>query len=271
MSGTPPRWILILGFAALLAGCRAQAPETLRAEVVARYPHDPRAFTQGFLWHDGSLFESTGLYGSSSLRRSDLETGEVREIRYLDEAYFAEGLALVNDELLQLTWREGVAFRWPARGFGDGAPPLSRHTYRGEGWGLCFDGERLVMSDGSDRLSLRDPLDFSLVRTVAVTLAGEPLEALNELECVGEQVWANIWHEDVIVRIDPADGRVTATVDLSHLLDDAERAALPDGAVLNGIAWRGETETLLVTGKLWPAVFEVRLSEASEADRSRER
>lgn len=256
---TAPRVFLALVVVAMLAGCRAQAPEAWRAEVVARHPHDPGAFTQGLVWHDGFLFESTGLYGSSSLRRVDLDTGAVEEVRYLSDDVFAEGLARVGDELVQLTWREGIAFRWPLDGFGRGEPERGRHAYRGEGWGLCFDGEHLVMSDGSDRLTLRDPQDFDVVRTVAVTLNGEPLEALNELECVDGYVWANVWHQDDIVRIDPADGVVDATVDLTGLLSTSERAALADGAVLNGIAWRPETATLLVTGKLWPVLFEIRI------------
>lgn len=253
------RGLLVLALAALLAGCRAQAPDTLQAEVVARHPHDPAAFTQGLLWHDGALFESTGLYGASSLRRVDLATGRVEEIRYLDENLFAEGLARVDDELIQLTWRAGLAFRWPSSGFGRGDPPRDTHEYRGEGWGLCFDGEHLVMSDGSARLTLRDAADFGVVRTVEVTEDGEPLDALNELECVEGAVWANVWYEDRIVRIDPEGGRVTATVDLSNLLSEEERAGLAEGAVLNGIAWRDESDTLLVTGKLWPSLFEIRL------------
>lgn len=257
----PLRCLLALCLLTVLAGCRGQAPETLQAEVVARYPHDPQAFTQGLVWHDGWLFESTGLYGSSSLRRSELETGEVQEIRYLDDDLFAEGLALVGDELIQLTWQAGLALRWPVTGFGRGEPPHATHRYQGEGWGLCFDGDALVMSDGSDRLTLRDPDDFSVLRTVHVTADGESLAALNELECVRDVVWANVWYEDRIVRIDPRDGRVTGSLDLSHLLDERERAALPEGAVLNGIAWREQTDTLLVTGKLWPALFEIRWTE----------
>ena len=254
------RWAALALLVTLAAGCRAQTPATLHAEVVERHPHDADAFTQGLVWHDGRLYESTGLYGASSLRRVELESGDVEEIRYLEEDLFAEGLALVGGELIQLTWRAGAAFRWPTDGFGRGDPPLERYAYDGEGWGLCALGERLAMSDGSDRLTFRDPEDFRVVGTVRVTLDGEPLGALNELECVDGEIWANVWYEDRIVRIDPESGRVTATVDLASLLDASERAALAEGAVLNGIAHRPETDTFLVTGKLWPAVFEVRLA-----------
>ena len=245
----------------LVVACRPARSVSLSATVLERHPHDPRAFTQGLLWHDGALFESTGLYGASTLRRIDLESGEVSERRYLAEDLFAEGLARVEDTLVQLTWREGVALVWPLQGFAAAEGPTRRHAYRGEGWGLCFDGERLVMSDGSDRLTFRDPDDFRVLDSVGVVLDGEPLDALNELECVDGRVWANVWHEDRIVRIDPATGRVTATADLSGLLTDDEKARLQEGAVLNGIAWREETGTFLVTGKLWPALFEIRLEE----------
>jgi glutamine cyclotransferase len=253
--------VLGLLLALTVAACGAASPTELTAEEVARHPHDGAAFTQGLLWHDGVLYESTGLYGRSSLRRVRLEDGELLAARYLGDEVFAEGLALVGDELVQLTWRAGVAYRWPLDGFERGDPPLDTHDYDGEGWGLCFDGRRLVMSDGSDRLTFRDPETFALDGSVAVTLDGEPLDRLNELECVGDQVWANVWYDDRIVRIDPSDGRVTAWLDLSGLLSDDVRAALGPDAVLNGIAWREERGTMLVTGKLWPVVVELKLDE----------
>lgn len=260
MSGVR-RLLGVLLLATLLSGCRSAEPIALEPVVVARYQHDPRAFTQGLLLHEGALYESTGRYGASSLRRVELETGDVEAIRWLPADLFAEGLARVDDRLVQLTWRAGRAFEWPIDGFERAGPPLAEHAYDGEGWGLCFDGERLVMSDGSDRLTFRDPDDFEALGTVHVTLNGEPLDELNELECTDEGVWANVWYEDTIVRIDPGSGRVTATLDLSGLLSAPERAALDDGAVLNGIAWREGRGTLLVTGKLWPALFEVRPEE----------
>ncbi|HYG63401.1 MAG TPA: glutaminyl-peptide cyclotransferase, partial [Thermoanaerobaculia bacterium] len=192
----------------------APGPERLRAQVVSIRPHDPQSYTQGLLWHDGSLYESAGHYGQSSLRQVDPATGEVRRRLDLPPQYFAEGLTLVGDRLIQLTWHEGTALVYRLSDFGK----LKELTYTGEGWGLCHDGKRLVMSDGSDRLTFRDPETFAVQGQVRVTLEGRPLEQINELECVDGQVWANVWLRDQIVRIDPATGRVTAVVDASGLL-----------------------------------------------------
>ncbi|MDZ7707000.1 MAG: glutaminyl-peptide cyclotransferase [Trueperaceae bacterium] len=248
----------------LLSACGSSPPTELSAEEVARYPHDAAAFTQGLVWHDGALYESTGLYGESSLRRVDLDTGAVDEIRYLDADVFAEGLARVGDTLVQLTWRAQRAYRWPLGGFARGDPPQSVHTYQGEGWGLCHDGERLVRSDGTPRLTFHDPDDFRSLGSVDVTVGGEPLPRLNELECVGDAIWANVWYEDRIVRIDPSSGRVEAWLDLSGLLTPAQRAEVGPQGVLNGLAWRSDTETMLVTGKLWPVVVELRIAGFSD-------
>lgn len=242
-----------------LVGCGASPASELGYEVVARYPHDDAAFTQGLLWHDGALYESTGLYGRSTLRRVALEDGEIEAVRYLPADVFAEGLARVDDELVQLTWRAGAAFRWPVDGFERGDPPLDTHAYQGEGWGLCHDGERLVMSDGGATLEFRDASDFSRLGAVEVTLDGEPLPRLNELECVGDDVWANVWYDDRVYRIDAGSGRVTGWLDLAELLPEELRAGLDEEAVLNGLAWRGETGTMLVTGKLWPELVELRI------------
>lgn len=243
----------------LLSACGSSPPTELSAEEIGRYPHDTAAFTQGLLWHDGALYESTGLYGESSLRRVELETGAVEEIRYLPEDVFAEGLARVDDTLVQLSWRAERAYRWPVTGFARGDPPLAVHAYEGEGWGLCHDGERLVKSDGTPRLTFHDPDGFALLGSVDVTMDGDPLARLNELECIGDAVWANVWYEDRIVRIDPATGRVEAWLDLSGLLTPAQRAEAGPQGVLNGIAWRAEAGTMLVTGKLWPVVVELRI------------
>lgn len=227
-------------------------PELLRANVVRRYPHDTEAFTQGLLWHEGHLYESTGLRGRSSLRKVALESGEVLERRDVDRAHFAEGLALVRDRLVQLTWRNGVAHEWSLEGL------RHRRTfqYEGEGWGLCYDGRHLVMSDGTARLTFRDPSTFRQVRQVTVRNEGRAVGDLNELECVDGAVWANVWQRDEILRIDPASGRVTAVVDASGLLTDEEAM---DTDVLNGIAWIPERERFVITGKLWPHLFEIEL------------
>ena len=226
-------------------------PEALRVEVVRRHPNDTDAFTQGLLWHDGELYESTGLEGRSTLRRTSVE-GEVRQRVDVPGDFFAEGLARVGDRLFQLTWQSGKAFVYDRETF----EKVAEHDYEGEGWGLCFDGEHLVMSDGSDRLAFRDPESFEVVREVRVTRIGRPLRRLNELECVDGAVYANVWQSDDIVRIDPATGAVTATIDASGLLTRAERRRTD---VLNGIAWLPDRERFLITGKLWPWAFEVEL------------
>lgn len=229
-----------------------QIPEALRVRVVERRPHDTSAFTQGLLWHESELYESTGLEGESTVRRVDLATGEVRQRIDLPGDFFAEGLALVGDRLFQITWQDGKAFVYDRRTF----EKVAEHSYEGEGWGLCWDGTDLVMSDGSDRLFFRDPETFAVRRTVRVTKVGRPLRYLNELECVDGKVWANVWQRDEIVRIDPTSGVVEATVDASGLLTPEERRRTD---VLNGIAWIPERRRFVITGKLWPWTFEVEL------------
>ncbi|AKF02934.1 glutaminyl-peptide cyclotransferase [Sandaracinus amylolyticus] len=227
-------------------------PERLRVNVIRSFPHDSRAFTQGLLWHEGHLYESTGQYRRSSLRRVALESGEVLERRDLEPRIFAEGLARVGDRLYQLSWQEGQAFVWSLPAF----EPVRTFEYDGEGWGLCHDGTHLVMSDGSDELFFRDPETFEIVRRVQVRERGRPLDQLNELECVDGVVWANVWQTERIVRIDPRSGHVTAVVDARGLLDDEERE---DADVLNGIAWIPERGHFVITGKYWPRMFEVEM------------
>ena len=228
--------------------------DVLELNVHARYPHDPTAFTQGLVWNAGRLFESTGLRGRSTLREVELETGEVLRRVENDDALFAEGLALVDDELIQLSWQEEVALRWSRDEF----TPLGQFSYEGEGWGLCFDGEALVMSDGSDQLFFRDPQTFVVQRAVAVTYNGQPLPLLNELECVEGKVFANVWQTDTIVRIDPETGEVDAAIDAAGLLTEEERI---QADVLNGIAYMPETGHFLITGKLWPVMYDVTFDE----------
>jgi len=228
-------------------------PVAYDVEVVTRHPHDDSAFTQGLLWHEGQLYESTGLVGRSSIRRWNLSSGQIAQRTEVPDV-FAEGLARVGDELFQLTWRDEVL-----RVYDRESLELKREIpYEGEGWGLCFDGEHLVMSDGSDELTFRDPETFAVERRVRVRKVGRPLRMLNELECVDGSVWANVWQRNDIVKIDPANGNVTATVDASGLLSFSERRGAD---VLNGIAWIPEREHFVLTGKLWPAAFEVELVE----------
>ena len=215
-------------------------------EVVATIPHDRQAFTQGLELADGVLYEGTGLVGQSSVRSVDPETGDVTKKVDLPDL-FGEGITVAGDSIWQITWQDGIAIRRDRATLAE----TERVTYEGEGWGLCHDGDRLIMSDGTGELTFRDVTTFEETGTVQV----DGLTSINELECVDGQVWANIWQTDRIVRIDPADGKVTATVDLAGLLPEADRAGTD---VLNGIAAVPGTDEFLVTGKLWPAMFRVR-------------
>lgn len=228
-----------------------------RVEIVAEYPHDPAAFTQGLLLRQNQLFESTGLRGRSTVRAVDLASGTVQRQVDLPPELFGEGLAAVGPRLIQLTWTSGVARVYDRATFA-----LEReHSYTTQGWGLCYDGSRLVMSDGSSTLYFRDPDTFELQGQVEVRENGERRDRLNELECVNGKVYANVFETDWIVEIDPDTGTVTAAIDASGLLTSAERARAD---VLNGIAYRTETGTFFVTGKLWPRLFEVRFVDPGE-------
>ena len=222
-------------------------------EVLNTYPHDPAAFTQGLVYHEGYLYESTGLYGQSSLRKVALETGVVLQQADLPPNYFGEGLALWEDTLLQITWLEETGFIYDLEDFS----LLGQFTYPTEGWGLTHDGERLIMSDGSHRLYFLDPGTFEITGQVEVTDQGEPVERINELEHIQGEVYANIWLTDEIVRIDPGTGEVLGWIDLAGILPEALRA--PDTDVLNGIAYDPAGDRLFVTGKNWPVLYEIRL------------
>ena len=224
--------------------------ERLKVKVLASHPHDPLAYTQGLVWYEGRLFESTGLYKESTVREVQPETGKVLRSVHLAGKYFGEGLALVDDRLIQITWQEGAAFVYGRADFG----VRGQFSYSGEGWGLTYDGKRLIMSDGTDRLTFRDPVTFNSLGGVNVSEDGSPVLNVNELEWVDGVLYANVWQTDRILRIDPATGRVTAEIDASGLLSARERVGAD---VLNGIAWRPDTKTFYITGKKWPKMFEV--------------
>jgi len=229
--------------------------EWLETEIVATYPHSNTAFTQGLLLHDGRFYESTGQKGASSLREVDPTSGDVLRLRANDPVVFAEGLALVGERLVQLTWMDQKAFVYDRSTF----DLLAEHDYEGQGWGLCYDGARLIMSDGSDRLTFRDPETFEVVgEPVFVAQRGKPVAQLNELECVDGTVWANVWQTDSIVGIDPATGNVVANVDASEVARDARVTSPEDIDVLNGIAHDPATGHWFLTGKYWPRMYEVR-------------
>ena len=235
------------------AAAAAQRPPLIVPTVVARYPHDAAAFTEGLIWNGGQLVESVGLEGQSDVRRVDLATGKVTARATIPAAQFGEGLAAWKGQLVSLTWHDGIAHRWAATTL----KRLGTLRYAGEGWGLASDATGLVRSDGSATLTFHDPATMAVRRTLAVTLAGRPLTQLNELEVVGGAILANVWHQPFIVRIDPASGRVTGVIDLRAIV--AEVGATDPEAVANGIAWDADKRRLFVTGKRWPTVFEIRL------------
>ncbi len=225
---------------------------TFGYRVVAEYPHDRHAFTQGLAYVDGVLYEGTGLNRQSSLRRVDLETGEVLQAVRLSEEYFGEGIAVVDDRIYQLTWQNNVCIVYDRETF----DVVEIFSYSTEGWGLTTDGERLIMSDGTNRLSVRDPETFEEIETIDVYDGAREVRNLNELEIVHGEIWANVWQTDRVARIDPESGQVTGWIDLRGLLSERERERRPVD-VLNGIAHDPETDRLFVTGKLWPKLFEI--------------
>lgn len=236
---------------------RAERPEAgeqyYSYVVINQFPHDPQAFTQGFLYSEGFFYEGTGLYGQSSLRKVNPETGEVIKKRELTENLFGEGIALYKDKIVQLTWKENLGLVYNRESF----TVLEVFSYPTEGWGLTYDGKHLIMSDGSATLRFLDPETFAPVRQVQVTSSRGPVQNLNELEYIKGEVYANVWLTDYIVRIDPQTGKVTGWIDLSGLLPRETIRGVVD--VLNGIAYDHEQDRLFVTGKLWPFVFEIRL------------
>jgi glutamine cyclotransferase len=221
-------------------------------EVVTVYPHDREAFTQGLLYRDGVLFESTGLKARSTLRKVQLETGKVLQQIRIDSRYFAEGLTIWGNRLVQLTWDTNVAFVYDVVSF----KQTRTFAYTGEGWGLTHDGQRLIMSDGTPTLRFLDPETFRVTSTVTVKDGTVPVEDLNELEYVDGEIYANVWTTDRIAIISPATGAVSGWINLAGLMP---REATAGDAVLNGIAYDAERRRLFVTGKLWPRLFEIRV------------
>ena len=243
--------VLLVACASSIDAQRRPAP-VQSYKVIATFPHDTSSFTQGLVFADGQLFESTGLEGESTLRRVDITTGKTLQRIDLPRQYFAEGLALVGDELLQLTWQSKIGFVYDRATF----KQKRTFSYKTEGWGIAYDGSSsLVMSDGSDTLTFLDPQTFAAVRTLKVQDAGRAIGNLNELEWIEGEIWANVWTTDRIARISPNTGDVNAWIDLSTLYPQSQR--VPPADVLNGIAYDKATRRIFITGKKWPRLYQI--------------
>jgi len=222
-------------------------------QVQSKYPHDSQAFTQGLLLDNGFLYESTGLYGESSLRKVDLATGRVVQKILVDEKYFAEGLTLTNNAFIQLTWKSHVGFLFDKVTL----KLIGFFQFPYEGWGITFDGKNIITSDGSEILRFFNPDDFSLTKEIQVHFGSRKFPQLNELEFINGKIYANVWHTDLILIIDPAHGKVTGWIDLTNLEEQSDLSK----RVLNGIAYDQKNDRLFVTGKLWPYLYEIELFE----------
>jgi glutamine cyclotransferase len=224
-------------------------------QIVNIFPHDSNAFTQGLVFLDGKLIESTGQEGRSTLRSVELQTGKVLKKVDVPLPYFAEGVALLNNKLYQLTWIHNLGFIYDAQTL----EKVGEFNYSGEGWGLATDGRSLLLSDGSNRIRFLDPDSFRVTKTIAVVDGQTPINNLNELEYVNGEIYANVWHDDRIAVVDPETGRVKAWIDLTGLLQPGD--VTDPEAVLNGIAFDQSSNRLFVTGKLWPRVFEIKIKD----------
>lgn len=229
-----------------------QAVPVLGVEVMKSYPHDPHAFTQGLEYHDGYLYESTGRSGQSSLRRSILETGKILKRVSLPPQYFGEGLTIFHGKIYQLTWLSKIGFIYDVRTFRQ----VGEFHYESEGWGLTHDETSLILSDGSNKLQFIDPVSFGITRTLEVYAGNEAVTNLNELEYINGEILANIWHSSRIARIEPRSGHVLAWIDLSSVVT---RAKHEPEEVLNGIAYDTKRRRLLVTGKDWAEILEIKI------------
>jgi glutaminyl-peptide cyclotransferase len=255
------RPVLVLLILALCTGCDQavlstlfnRKPEQLIPKVLSVWPHDPSSFTEGLLWYDGFLYESSGLYGQSNLRKVNPQTGLVLQRTDNPTTVFGEGLALAGNRLFQLTWHEQIGYIYDL----DTLTQVGMISYEGEGWGLCFDGQNFFISNGTASIFKRDPTTFAVLDSIQVIQNDEAISNLNELECVGKSIYANVWMTDTILRIDKVTGKVTGVIDASGLLTPEERAQTGSDGVLNGIAYDPENDVFFVTGKLWPKLFEV--------------
>lgn len=246
--------LLAGGYQIMSIAALYRTPKLLVPSVISILPHDPNSFTQGLLWHNGLLYESAGLYGKSSLMTVDPHTGVALKRVHNTSEVFAEGIALDGNRLFQLTWRENIAYVYDV----DTLAQIETVKYEGEGWGLCFDGKYFFMSNGSDHIFKRDPQTFAVVSSFQITLDGEPISKLNELECVGNSIYANVWMTNTILRINKTSSKVTGVIDASGLLTSEEMNVAGPNGVLNGIAYDSREDVFFITGKFWPKLFVVR-------------
>ena len=253
------KWLMACALAAVAVGAAAwaqlhgrAAPVVAGFKVVAVYPHDPNAFTQGLAIAGGQLYEGTGLYGQSTIRKVDLTTGRVEKQRPINATYFGEGIAILDGHLYELTWQSGVGIVYDLATF----TQQRTFQYTGEGWGLTQDGKQLILSDGSSKLRFLDPQTFAVVREIDVRDHGQPVTKLNELEYIDGEIWSNVWYDDRIARISPATGEVLGWIDLAALYPKSARG---NEAVLNGIAYDAAAKRLFVTGKNWPQLYEIEI------------
>lgn len=266
------RFHLIIFFLALFFSCKTEPKtnkpnvntnpipktsstvQTFGYEIVNTYKHDPKAFTQGLVFYNDFLYESTGLEGRSSLRKVELESGKVLQKFDLAPEVFAEGMTILNDKIYQISWQNGLAWEYDLNDF----KMLREFHYSGQGWGLTNDGKNLFMSDGTHIIRVISPDKFETVRTISVFREdGEPLQSINELEWVKGEIWANIWQDSKIARIDAESGKVKGWIDFTDLVKEEMRT--PNEDVLNGIAYDEKTDRIFITGKLWKKLFEIRL------------
>ncbi|WP_035958818.1 glutaminyl-peptide cyclotransferase [Bryobacter aggregatus] len=242
-----PLFLLLLTIAQFVS---PQAPVRYSYKVINSFPHDRNAFTQGLEFKDGIFYEGTGLNNRSSVRRVNPSTGEVLQKVDVPGQYFGEGITVIDDRILELTWKNEEGFIYNRKTL----KQIGKFKYSGEGWGLANDGKQIYMSDGSANIRILDPKTLQEIRRITVKNAGRPIDQINELEYIDGEIWANVWQTDFILRISPKDGQITGIIDLTGILKDTNGTD-----VLNGIAWDAVGKRLFVTGKLWPKIFQIEL------------
>lgn len=255
--------LFILSCNPVIASSILDGVERLVPIIISTLPHDRQAFTQGLAIHDGYLYESTGLYGQSSLRKIDLKTGKVLSRIDVAPSFFAEGIAIIDRFIIQVTWKEKIAFVYNR----ENLRLEHKLSYQGEGWGLCSDGKHLLMSNGTSIITTYDPTSFQKLSTCRAKLGVREIELLNDLECVEDSIYINVWKQDIILRLNKYTGQITGIIDASQLLNLKEKKEVGTEGVLNGITYNPVSQTFWITGKYWPRLFEVRFISLSSLEK----